>query len=308
MAARDRSRDDGARDARADPRPTPACCRPTLGSGGARDRGGRRVLADRRDLDLPDRRLRRRPPRCPALRLRRRCRARSRASRCAHARRGCRACSRTTVHTTGQAAVRLSVLLLAALILLTRAVGFDYVLGAFAAGLVTGLALDSPEGKEVQIRLEGIGFGFLIPIYFVVTGMMFDIDGLLTRGLGPVCLFLALIFVVRGASALLWLRELAPARRRGSPSSEPPSWRSSSRSSPSAPAATRSRARRRGADRRRDDLGARVPDRRDSHRRRGSRAGPARERRGVLTDSRRREAPKREGHPRSTVCASDSGC
>jgi len=116
-----------------------------------------------------------------------------------------------TVHTTGQAAVRLSVLLLAALILLTRAVGFDYVLGAFAAGLVVGLALDSPEGKEVQTRLEGIGFGFVIPIYFVVTGMMFDLDGLLTRtGLLLGLLFLALMFVVRGASALLWLRELGP--------------------------------------------------------------------------------------------------
>ena len=100
-------------------------------------------------------------------------------------------------------------LLLASLILLTRAVGFDYVLGAFAAGLVTGLALDSPEGKEVQIRLEGIGFGFVIPIYFVVTGMTFDVDGLLTpSGLGLSLLFLALMFVVRGASAVLWLREL----------------------------------------------------------------------------------------------------
>ena len=79
------------------------------------------------------------------------------------------ACSET-VHTTGQAAVRLSVLI-AALVLLARDVGFDFVLGAFAAGLVTGLALDSPEGKEVQIRLEGIGFGFVIPIYFVATGM-----------------------------------------------------------------------------------------------------------------------------------------
>ena len=114
-----------------------------------------------------------------------------------------------TVHTTGQAAVRLSVLLLAALVLLTRAVGFDYVLGAFAAGLVTGLALDSPEGKEVQVRLEGIGFGFVIPIYFVVTGMTFDVDGLLTpSGLGLALLFLGLMFVVRGASAVLWLREL----------------------------------------------------------------------------------------------------
>jgi len=116
---------------------------------------------------------------------------------------------RETVHTTGQAAVRLSVLLLGALVLLARAVGFDYVLGAFAAGLVVGLALDSPEGHNVQARLEGIGFGFVIPIYFVVTGMVFDLDGLLTPGgLALGLLFLSLLLVVRGLPALLWLREL----------------------------------------------------------------------------------------------------
>jgi Kef-type K+ transport system membrane component KefB len=94
-------------------------------------------------------------------------------------------------------------------VLLANDVGFDFVLGAFAAGLVVGLALDSPEGKAVRMRLEGIGFGFLIPIYFVVTGMNFDLDSLLTAaGLGLAALFLALLLLVRGASAVLWLREL----------------------------------------------------------------------------------------------------
>ena len=116
-----------------------------------------------------------------------------------------------TVHTTGQAAVRLSVLILATLVFLAIEVGFDFVLGAFAGGLVVGLALDSPEAAPVRMRLEGVGFGFLIPIYFVVTGMTFDLDSLLTpTGLGLAALFLALFLVVRGASALLWLRDLGP--------------------------------------------------------------------------------------------------
>ena len=85
-----------------------------------------------------------------------------------------------TVHTTGQAAVRLSVFILAALVFLSIEVGFDFVLGAFAGGLVVGLALSSPEAAPVRMRLEGVGFGFLIPIYFVVTGMNFDLDSLLT--------------------------------------------------------------------------------------------------------------------------------
>ena len=52
-----------------------------------------------------------------------------------------------TVHTTGQAAVRLSILALAALVFLAIEVGLDFVLGAFAGGLVVGLALDSPGGR-----------------------------------------------------------------------------------------------------------------------------------------------------------------
>jgi Kef-type K+ transport system membrane component KefB len=114
-----------------------------------------------------------------------------------------------TVHTTGQAAVRLSVLTLAVLVFIAARVGLEFVLGALAAGLVVGLVLDSPDGNVVRMRLEGIGFGLLIPIYFVVTGMEFDIESLLTAGgLALAALFLALLFVVRGASSLLWASEL----------------------------------------------------------------------------------------------------
>jgi len=114
-----------------------------------------------------------------------------------------------TVHTTGQVGVRASIFLLALLVFVAARAGFEFVLGAFAAGIVVGLALDSSEGRVIRMRLEGIGFGFLIPVYFVVTGMNFDIDSLLSvRGLALAGLFLALLLVSRGASALLWLREL----------------------------------------------------------------------------------------------------
>jgi len=120
---------------------------------------------------------------------------------------------RGTLHSTGQAAVRLAILTLAALVLLATDVGFDFVLGALAAGLIVGLVLDSPDGQVVRMRLEGIGFGFLIPIYFVATGLTFDIDSLLSgRGLGLAALFLALFLAVRGASALLWYGTLRGRR------------------------------------------------------------------------------------------------
>jgi Kef-type K+ transport system membrane component KefB len=121
-----------------------------------------------------------------------------------------------TVHTTGQTAVRGAVFLLAALVYIASDAGFEFVLGAFAAGLVVGLVLESPEGRVVHLKLEGIGFGFLIPIYFVVTGMTFDLDGFLTvKGMGLGAFFLLLFLVVRGVSALLWLGELGRRRTLG---------------------------------------------------------------------------------------------
>ena len=113
-----------------------------------------------------------------------------------------------TLHTTGQVGVRASIFLLALMLLIATDAGFEFVLGAFAAGIVVGIALDSPEGKVVRMRLEGIGFGFLIPVYFVVTGLTFDLDSLLTvDGLLLAGLFLALLLVTRGTAALLWVRE-----------------------------------------------------------------------------------------------------
>ena len=95
---------------------------------------------------------------------------------------------RDTLHTTGQAGVRASVFVLALLVFLAADAGFEFVLGAFAAGVLVGLVLDTPDGKVVRVRLEGIGFGFLVPVYFVVTGMTFDLDSLLTvEGPGARC-------------------------------------------------------------------------------------------------------------------------
>jgi Kef-type K+ transport system membrane component KefB len=123
---------------------------------------------------------------------------------------------RDTVDSTGQAAVRLSITLVAALVLLAEDSGFDFILGAFTAGLIAGLVFDSPEGHSVRMRLEGIGYGFLIPVYFVATGLRFDLDSLLTlRGIGYTLLFAGLLLVVRGTSALLWLPALGTRQTAG---------------------------------------------------------------------------------------------
>ncbi len=108
-----------------------------------------------------------------------------------------------TLHSSGQFAVRFVMLLLAAMLGLSEAFGLDVLLGAFAAGLLTRLVLDAaaPESSaEILGKVEAIGFGFLVPLFFVVTGIEFRLDELLgnpgTLALVPV--FLLLFLVVRG--------------------------------------------------------------------------------------------------------------
>ncbi|MFE2287607.1 cation:proton antiporter [Streptomyces sp. NPDC059443] len=116
-----------------------------------------------------------------------------------------------TLHSSGQFAVRLVVLMLVAFLGLAQVLGLDVLLGAFAAGLITRLVLQgaAPESSEVVLsKVEAMGFGFLVPLFFVVTGIEFDLKALLGGGrvllLLPV--FLLLFLVVRGLP--MWL--LAP--------------------------------------------------------------------------------------------------
>lgn len=121
-----------------------------------------------------------------------------------------------TLHSSGQFAVRLVVLMLVAFLALAEVLGLDVLLGAFAAGLITRLVLHgaAPESSEVVLsKVEAMGFGFLVPLFFVVTGIEFDLKALLEGGrvllLLPV--FLLLFLVVRGLP--LWL--LAPGTSVG---------------------------------------------------------------------------------------------
>ena len=96
--------------------------------------------------------------------------------------------------------------------------GFASILGAFAAGLLVrmiDLSGHAPH-PQFQIKLEGIGFGFLIPIFFIATGVQFDLKALLgnATAVAEVPLFLVALLLVRGLPALLYARLLG-IRRAG---------------------------------------------------------------------------------------------
>lgn len=114
------------------------------------------------------------------------------------------------MHTSAQLPVRISILLLAGLVCLARDIGVDAILGALAAGVLISLASPGEHGQELRHKLEGIGFGVFVPIFFITTGLRYDLVALCSSGeaLLQVPMFLILFLVVRGLPALLIRRDL----------------------------------------------------------------------------------------------------
>ncbi len=102
--------------------------------------------------------------------------------------------------------------------LLAYRFGFASILGAFAAGLLVrmiDLSGHAPH-PQFQAKLEGIGFGFLIPIFFIATGIQFDLRALLgnVTAIAEVPLFLLALLLARGLPALLYTRFVGSRRAR----------------------------------------------------------------------------------------------
>ncbi len=118
-----------------------------------------------------------------------------------------------TLDAVSEFPVRVSVLILAAMVALANSFGLDMVLGAFTGGLVVGLAAKGESGKTIRYKVQGLGSGFLTPIFFVMTGVEFDLAALLgsARTMLLVPLYLLLFLVVRGTPALLYRRDLPRA-------------------------------------------------------------------------------------------------
>lgn len=118
--------------------------------------------------------------------------------------------------TTAQIRVRGVVLLIIAFALLAERTGLETILGCFVAGAVIG-TVDRDGARNhplFRVKLDAIGFGFLVPIFFVSAGIRFDLRALLddssTLALVPV--FLIALLVVRGVPALLYRSQLTSRR------------------------------------------------------------------------------------------------
>ncbi len=95
-------------------------------------------------------------------------------------RRGSRAVMKRTMFRSGQFALRTAILVLVAMVYLADQFGLDIILGAFAAGFVIGLVGGPEEQDQLYVKLESIGFGFFVPIFFITTGIQFNLDAVLS--------------------------------------------------------------------------------------------------------------------------------
>ena len=111
--------------------------------------------------------------------------------------------------TTAEIRVRAAVVLLVAFTAMAEAFGLETILGAFLAGALVGLVdRDTTSHPHFRTKLEAIGYGFLIPVFFVSSGVRLDLSGLLANpsALARVPLFLLALLLVRAVPALLGAR------------------------------------------------------------------------------------------------------
>ena len=110
--------------------------------------------------------------------------------------------------TSAQLRVRLTVLLVVGLVGVAGRLGLEAVLGAFLAGMV--LRAVDPAGTmshpHFRLKLDGLAFGFLVPVFFVASGLAFDLEALTASpaALVQVPLFLGALLLVRGLPALVY--------------------------------------------------------------------------------------------------------
>ncbi len=115
-------------------------------------------------------------------------------------------------HETSQTSLRWTIVLLFALLVIAADFGLDVVLGAFLAGVV--LRRWAPgDVHSLEAKLDAVGYGFFIPVFFVASGMSLDLKSIIESP-ARLIVFFVLFLAVRGLPALLFYRRELPMRGR----------------------------------------------------------------------------------------------
>lgn len=112
---------------------------------------------------------------------------------------------------TAEIRVRAAMLLMVALAVVADRIGLESILGAFLAGAAVA-AIDRGTSTHPQFRtkLDAVGYGFLVPVFFISSGLQLDVSGLVSSpaDLLRLPVYVAALLLVRGVPAVLYLRRL----------------------------------------------------------------------------------------------------
>src|SRR5271166_372048 len=113
-----------------------------------------------------------------------------------------------TMGTSGQLPMRLTVSSLILLILLSKYLRIDMALGALVAGALVRAAIERRHDEAMAARMAGLGSAFLIPVFFVTSGVKLDVGSLFSSpaALAMVPFYAALMLIARGLPAMLLYR------------------------------------------------------------------------------------------------------
>ena len=116
---------------------------------------------------------------------------------------------------TAQATLRWAIVLLLLLLVAAERFGLDVVLGAMLAGMVLRSWTRRMGGdvRPLEEKLEAVGYGIFIPLFFVASGMTLDIHSIIANP-GRLLVFTGLLLVVRGLPSLLVYARVLPLRQR----------------------------------------------------------------------------------------------
>ena len=110
--------------------------------------------------------------------------------------------------TSAQIRVRAAIVLFVGFAAVAEQLGLEAILGTFIAGAIVSL-VDRDEvmtHPAFRRKLEAVGFGFFIPVFFVTSGVRFDLGALTesASNLAMVPIFLAALVAARGLPAVLY--------------------------------------------------------------------------------------------------------
>jgi trk system potassium uptake protein TrkA len=106
---------------------------------------------------------------------------------------------------TSQIKTRGALALALVFIALAEGLGIEIILGAFLAGVIVSLLSDR-ESTTLREKLDAIGYGFFIPIFFIMVGVQFDLPALLgsSSALLLVPLMIGIAYTVKFIPSLLF--------------------------------------------------------------------------------------------------------